>query len=118
MAQRLMDADVQALVGAGPGERSETRENWRNGYCDRVWHTRAGTVPLKIPKLHSGSYFPGFLEPRRSSEKAMAAVIQEAYVHGVCGRLLRSSKPVFFWHLYGRSTHLNSIMPGRLLQAE
>jgi putative transposase len=86
MAQRLMDADVQGLVGAGPGERSETRENWRNGYRDRVWHTRAGTVPLKIPKLRSGSYFPGFLEPRRSSEKAMTAVIQEAYVQGISTR--------------------------------
>jgi putative transposase len=77
-AQRLMDA--------GPGGRSETRENWRNGYRDRVWHTRAGTVPLKIPKLRSGSYFPGFLEPRRSSEKAMTAVIQEAYVQGISTR--------------------------------
>ena len=67
MAQRLMDADVQGLVGAGPGERSETRESWRNGYRDRTWHTRAGTVPLRIPKLRSGSYFPGSLEPRRSS---------------------------------------------------
>ena len=86
MAQRLMDADVQGLVGAGPGERSETRENWRNGYRDRTWHTRAGTVPLKIPKLRSGSYFPGFLEPRRSSEKAMTAVIQEAYVQGISTR--------------------------------
>jgi putative transposase len=86
MAQRLMDADVQSLTGAGHGERSETRENWRNGYRDRTWHTRAGTVPLKIPKLRSGSYFPGFLEPRRSSEKAMTAVIQEAYVQGVSTR--------------------------------
>jgi transposase-like protein len=86
MAQRLMDADVQGLVGAAPGERSETRSNWRNGYRDRTWHTRAGTVPLKIPKLRSGSYFPGFLEPRRSSEKAMTAVIQEAYVQGISTR--------------------------------
>ena len=86
MAQRLMDVDVQALVGAAPGERSETRENWRNGYRDRTWHTRAGTVPLRIPKLRSGSYFPGFLEPRRSSEKAMTAVIQEAYVQGISTR--------------------------------
>lgn len=77
VAQRLTDADVQSLVGAGHGERSEARENWRNGYRDRVWHTREGTVPLKIPKLRSGSYFRGFLEPRRSSEKAMAAVNQE-----------------------------------------
>jgi putative transposase len=86
MAQRLMEADVQGLVGAGPGERSETRENWRNGYRERAWHTRAGTVPLRIPKLRAGSYFPGFLEPRRSSEKAMTAVIQEAYVQGISTR--------------------------------
>lgn len=69
MAQRLMDADVQGLVDAAPGDRSETRENWHNGYRDGTWHTRAGTVPLRIPKLRSGSYFPGFLEPRRSSER-------------------------------------------------
>jgi transposase-like protein len=86
MAQRLMETDVQARVGAGHGERSETRENWRNGYRERTWHTRAGTIPLKIPKLRSGSYFPGFLEPRRSSEKAMTAVIQEAYVQGISTR--------------------------------
>ncbi len=86
MAQRLMDADVQGLVGAAPGERSETRENWRNGYRERPWHTRAGTIPLRIPRLRSGSYFPGFLEPRRSSEKAMTAVIQEAYVQGISTR--------------------------------
>jgi putative transposase len=73
-------------VKAGPGERSETRENWRDGYRDRVWHTRTGTVPLQIPKLRSGSCFPEFLEPRRFSEKAMAAVIQEAYVQGVSTR--------------------------------
>lgn len=54
-AQRLMDADVQGLVGAGPGVRSEPRENWRNGYRNRVWHSRAGTVSLKILKLRSGS---------------------------------------------------------------
>ncbi|MCZ8100860.1 MAG: IS256 family transposase [Burkholderiales bacterium] len=86
MAQRLMKTDVLARVGAGLGERSETRENWRNGYRERTWHTRAGTIPLKIPKLRSGSYFPGFLEPRRSSEKAMTAVIQEAYVQGISTR--------------------------------
>ena len=64
--------------GAGHGERSEAR-NSRNGFRDRDWHTRAGTVALRIPKLRSGSYFPPFLEPRRTSEKALAAVIQEAY---------------------------------------
>ena len=86
VAQRLMDMDVDGLVGAGHGERAESRENWRNGYRDREWHTRSGTIPLRIPKLRRGSYFPGFLEPRRSSEKALAAVIQEAYVQGISTR--------------------------------
>ena len=86
VAQRLMDMDVEGLVGAGHGERAESRENWRNGFRDREWHTRSGTIPLRIPKLRRGSYFPGFLEPRRSSEKALAAVIQEAYVQGISTR--------------------------------
>ena len=86
VAQRLMDLDVDGLVGAGHGERAESRENWRNGFRDRDWHTRSGTIPLRIPKLRRGSYFPGFLEPRRSSEKALAAVIQEAYVQGISTR--------------------------------
>jgi putative transposase len=86
VAQRLMDLDVEGLVGAGHGERAESRENWRNGFRDREWHTRSGTIPLRIPKLRRGSYFPGFLEPRRSSEKALAAVIQEAYVQGISTR--------------------------------
>jgi putative transposase len=86
VAQRLMDADVENLVGAAHGERSESRENWRNGYRERDWHTRSGTIALKIPKLRKGSYFPGFLEPRKSSEKALAAVVQEAYVQGISTR--------------------------------
>ena len=86
VAQRLMDVDVAGLVGADHGERAESRENWRNGYRDRDWHTRSGTIPLRIPKLRRGSYFPAFLEPRRSSEKALAAVVQEAYVQGISTR--------------------------------
>jgi putative transposase len=86
VAQRLMEADVEGLVGAAHGERSESRENWRNGYRERDWHTRSGTIALKIPKLRKGSYFPGFLEPRKSSEKALAAVVQEAYVQGISTR--------------------------------
>ena len=85
-AQRLMELETEALCGAGHGERSENRTNLRNGYRDRDWHTRAGTVELRIPKLRRGSYFPGFLEPRRMAEKALTAVIQESYVQGISTR--------------------------------
>ena len=86
VAQRLMDLDVETLCGAAYGERSTERANSRNGYRERVWETRAGAVDLKLPKLRTGSYFPGFLEPRRTSEKALTAVIQEAYIQGVSTR--------------------------------
>jgi len=85
-AQRLMELESETLCGAGHGERSESRTNHRNGYRDRDWQTRAGTVELRIPKLRKGSYFPGFLEPRRTAEKALTAVIQEAYVQGISTR--------------------------------
>jgi putative transposase len=85
-AERLMALESDALCGAGHGERSEGRTNQRNGYRDRDWHTRAGTVELRIPKLRRGSYFPGFLEPRRMAEKALTAVIQEAYIQGISTR--------------------------------
>jgi putative transposase len=85
-AQRLMELEVEGLTGAAHGERSPERINHRNGYRDRVWETRAGAVELRIPKLRRSSYFPGFLEPRRMAEKALAAVIQEAYIQGVSTR--------------------------------
>ena len=85
-ANRLMQLETEELCGAGHRERSQERRNQRNGYRDRDWETRAGTVELRIPKLRRGSYFPGFLEPRRAAEKAMTAVIQEAYVHGISTR--------------------------------
>ena len=85
-AQRLMELEVEGLTGAEHGERTPERINQRNGYRDRPWETRAGTVDLKIPKLRKGSYFPGFLEPRRTAEKALTAVIQEAYIQGVSTR--------------------------------
>jgi putative transposase len=84
--QRLMEMDVEALCKAAYGERSEERANSRNGYRERALETRAGTVDLKIPKLRTGSYFPDFLEPRRTAEKALTAVIQEAYIQGISTR--------------------------------
>lgn len=67
-----------SVTGEAHGEKSIVRLVQRNGYRDRDWEARAGTVELRIPKLRRGSYFPGFLEPRRMAEKALTAVIQEA----------------------------------------
>jgi transposase-like protein len=85
-AERLMEMEVEGVAGAPKGVRSPVRETQRNGYRERDWETRAGRIELAIPKLRKGSYFPSFLEPRRTAEKALVAVIQEAYVHGVSTR--------------------------------
>ena len=85
-AERLMELEIEAATGAAKGERTALRTTQRNGYRPRGWETRAGRVELAIPRLRKGSYFPSFLEPRRVAEKALTAVIQEAYVHGVSTR--------------------------------
>lgn len=85
-AERMMELEVEARTGAPIGQRSSDRLTQRNGYRDRAWETRAGRIDLAIPKLRKGSDLPSFLEPRRTAEKALTAVIQEAYVHGVSTR--------------------------------
>ena len=84
--QLIMEADVEGVIGAGRHERAEGRTTYRNGYRERALDTRLGTLNLRVPKLRQGSYFPGFLEPRRTSEKALVAVIQEAWIGGVSTR--------------------------------
>jgi len=83
---KVMDLEVQAHTGASFGERSEDRRNSRNGYRERSYDSRLGELALKIPKLRQGSYFPSFLEPRRTVEKALVGVIQEAWLQGVSTR--------------------------------
>ena len=85
-AERMMELEVEARTGAPAGTRSPDRLTHRNGYRERAWETRAGRIELAIPRLRKGSYLPSFLEPRRTAEKALTAVIQEAYVHGVSTR--------------------------------
>src|SRR6478752_1110226 len=84
--QLLMEADVEGLIGAARHERSADRLNYRNGYRDRTFDTRLGPLSLRIPKLRQGSYFPPFLEPRKIAERALVAVIQEAWIGGVSTR--------------------------------
>jgi len=86
LAQALMESEVAGLIGAERHERTSDRAGYRNGYRLRTWDTRVGTIELAIPKIRPGSYFPSLLEPRRRAERALLAVVQEAYVHGVSTR--------------------------------
>src|SRR5213078_4394771 len=87
VARAMMELEVSELVGAELGERRpDDRATHRNGYRPRRWDTRAGEIELRIPKLRQGSYFPSFLQPRKRSEQALVAVVQQAYVCGVSTR--------------------------------
>lgn len=86
LLQELMESEVSGQLGAERYERSGERTGYRNGYRRRPWDTRLGSLELAIPKLRAGSYFPGWLEPRRRAEQALVVVIAEAYVQGVSTR--------------------------------
>lgn len=86
LSEMIMDLEVSQQIRAEKYERNPERQAQRNGYRERSWETRVGEIPLRIPKLRSGSYFPSLLEPRRRSEKALLAVVQQAYIKGVSTR--------------------------------
>jgi transposase-like protein len=86
LSQRIMELEVSEQIGAGHYERGDNRQTHRNGYRDRIWETRVGEIPLRIPKVRHGTYFPSLLNPRRRSEKALLAVVQQAYIQGVSTR--------------------------------
>jgi len=86
LAQALMEAEVTQQVGAGRYERTAERSGERNGHRERRWDTRVGSIELRVPRVREGSYFPALLEPRRRAERALVAVVQEAYVQGVSTR--------------------------------
>ena len=86
LAQELMELEVKDKTGAERHERSKGRRAYRNGYREREWDTRVGTIPLRIPRLREGSHLPRLIEPRRRAERAVLSFIQEAYVHGVSTR--------------------------------
>jgi len=86
MSASLMEVEVSEKAGGERYERTAGRSTYRNGYRERLWATRVGEIPLRIPKLRQGSYFPSLLEPRRRAEQALLAVVQQAYVQGVSTR--------------------------------
>ena len=86
MAQQLMELEVAQHVGADKYERTAQRSGERNGYRDRNWDTRVGSIELRVPRVRDGGYYPALLEPRRRGERALVAVVQEAYVNGVSTR--------------------------------
>ena len=89
---RLMAYDIEGRIGAARYERNDERTTQRNGYRERAFDTRLGTLDLKVPKIRRGSYFPGFLEPRRTTEQALVAVIEEAWIQGGACKRLRPAR--------------------------
>src|ERR671929_619926 len=86
LAQELMELELAEHVGAERHERSPERSGYRNGYRERPWDTRVGSIELRVPRVRDGSFFPSLLEPRRRAERALVAVVQEAYVQGISTR--------------------------------
>jgi putative transposase len=86
LAQALMELEFEEHLGAGRHERTPERSGYRNGYREREWETRVGKIDLKVPRARDSSFYPSLLEPRLRAERALAAVVQEAYVHGVSTR--------------------------------
>src|SRR5712691_5008504 len=86
LAQELMEMELAEHVAAERHERTPERNGYRNGYRERPWDTRVGTIELQVPRVRDGSFFPSLLEPRRRAERALVAVVQEAYVQGISTR--------------------------------
>jgi transposase-like protein len=86
LGQALMELEVTQHIGADRHERTARRTDQRNGYRDRLWDTRVGTIELQVPRVRDGGFMPRLLEPRKRAERALVAVVQEAYVHGVSTR--------------------------------
>ena len=86
LAQELMELEVAEQLGAERHERTPERSGYRNGYRERPWDTRVGTIELQVPRVRDGSFFPSLLEPRRRAERALVSVVQEAYVQGISTR--------------------------------
>lgn len=112
LAQALMEAEVTQQVGAGRYERTAERTGERNGHRERRWDTRVGSITLQVPRVRAGSYFPSLLEPRRRAERALVAVVQEAYVQGVSTR--RVDELVQSLGLVGMSKSQVSLLCGEL----
>ncbi len=118
VVQLLMETDVDGLIGAGRHERTPERAIYRNGYRDRTLDTRLGSLQLRIPNLRQGSYFPPFLEPRKTTEKALVAVIQEAWIGGVSTRRVDDLVQAMGLSGISKSTVSQVTSPHRVVRAK